>query len=84
VVFYSPEFLCEFDEVKTKAIVRHATKLSNFLAQLCCVSDIDLIRTVNEDLDLAEADEVVGTFSLHDEVSARRHARGARQVDSGS
>jgi len=28
-----------------KADVRHATKLSNFVAQLCCVSDIGLIPT---------------------------------------
>ena len=39
----------------------------------------------DEDLDLAEADcGVVGAFGLHNEISARRHARGARQVDSSS
>jgi len=29
-----------------KADVRHATKLSNFIAQLCCVSDIGKVISV--------------------------------------
>jgi len=40
--------------------------------------------TTDVDLDLTEVEHFVNEFRLHDEISARRHARGARQADSGS
>jgi len=61
----------------------HLTKwLYNYVTNWL-IEAIDELTT-NEDFDLAEVESIVGELHLHDEISARRHAGGAGEVDSRS
>jgi len=55
------------------------------LGILVYINSFDIIwLTANVDFDLAEVEAFKNCWNLHNEVSARWHARGARQTDSGS
>ena len=52
------------------------------LVSRCDVPKISLL-TANVDFDFAEVEYRIELVQLYDEVSARRHARGTRQIDDG-